>query len=281
MAMMYCPECGQRISDKANKCIHCGKVFAEEEVIQEEIKCGECGYILADSDEECPNCGCPIVRVVNEEDSISQQEEAARRKTEKKKKKIIIGVIVALVLCVGFGIVFKVYSEHKAKLAYRESYNQYIVFLERAKLMMVSGGSDAETLCNLTAKVWKNAIYEDSDYETNKYTKPNGYFVYDFNTALKNLYDDTETQETVSDIRSSQGLVKDLIKKMQDPPKDLEKCYDTVTELYESYKVITDMAISPTGSYNDFTSKVNDEISEFMTAYEKLDNQIPEKMEDK
>ena len=27
MAMIQCPECGQEISDKAKKCIHCGKVF--------------------------------------------------------------------------------------------------------------------------------------------------------------------------------------------------------------------------------------------------------------
>ena len=37
MAMINCPECGQEISDKAKKCIHCGKVFVEEEIIKEEI----------------------------------------------------------------------------------------------------------------------------------------------------------------------------------------------------------------------------------------------------
>ena len=38
MAMINCPECGQEISDKAKKCIHCGKVFVEEEIIKEEIE---------------------------------------------------------------------------------------------------------------------------------------------------------------------------------------------------------------------------------------------------
>ncbi len=30
MAMIHCPECGQEISDKAKKCIHCGKALVEE-----------------------------------------------------------------------------------------------------------------------------------------------------------------------------------------------------------------------------------------------------------
>lgn len=38
MAMIQCPECGYEISDKAKKCIHCGKIFVEEEVVQEEIR---------------------------------------------------------------------------------------------------------------------------------------------------------------------------------------------------------------------------------------------------
>ena len=30
MAMIKCPECGQEISNKAKKCVHCGKVIIEE-----------------------------------------------------------------------------------------------------------------------------------------------------------------------------------------------------------------------------------------------------------
>lgn len=30
MALIYCPHCGKPISDKAEKCIHCGVTFNEE-----------------------------------------------------------------------------------------------------------------------------------------------------------------------------------------------------------------------------------------------------------
>ena len=60
MAIIKCPECGQDISDKAKKCIHCGKVFVEEEIGKVFVVCAECGAELAETDEYCPNCGCPV-----------------------------------------------------------------------------------------------------------------------------------------------------------------------------------------------------------------------------
>ena len=32
IAMISCPECGEQISDKSKKCVHCGYVFVEEPV---------------------------------------------------------------------------------------------------------------------------------------------------------------------------------------------------------------------------------------------------------
>ncbi len=281
MAMIQCPECGQEISDKAKKCIHCGKVFVEEKPANEEIRCSECGAVLAETDEICPNCGCPVEKITKQEEAKPQQVEVASIKMAAKTKKIIIGIIIAIIICVGGGVGYKIYSDNKAEQLYRESYNEYIDNLGQAQILMLSSGSDAELLCNLTLRVWGNAISEDSDNETDKYTK-NKYGVWnDFNTALANLYADSSTTRKVSNIKSNQSSVKDLIKKLQNPPEGLEKCYDTVSDLYEAYKILTDLAISPSGSYRDFGTKKSDAVSDFMSAYEKLDNQIPEKLKDK
>ena len=110
-----------------------------------------------------------------------------------------------------------------------------------------------------------------------KYTRKE-YGWNDFNTALANLYADSETQGTVSDIESNQVSVKELIKKLQNPPEGLDKCYDTVSELYEAYKILTDLSISPSGNYSGFSTNKSNAVSDFMSAYEKLDNQIPEKI---
>lgn len=281
MAMIQCPECGQEISDKAKKCIHCGKVFVEEKPVNEEIRCSECGAVLAEADEICPNCGCPVEKVIKQEDTKPQQVEVASIKIVTKTKKIIIGIIVAIIICVGGGVGCKIYSDNKAEQLYRESYNEYIDNLGQVQILMLSGGSDAESLCNLTLRVWGNAIYEDIDYETDKYTRPNGYFVSDFNEAIGNLYADSETKDTIDDIENNQASVKELIKKLQNTPEGLDKCYDTVSDLYEAYKTLTDLAINPSGNYTGFSTKKSDAVSDFMSAYEKLDNQLPEKLKDK
>ena len=284
MAMIQCPECGQEISDKAKKCIHCGKIFIEETMVStssEEIKCNECGSVLTQDDEICPNCGCPVEKEVNGDVSMSQQAGAAGNKMKSKSKKLVIGIVIAVIviLCVSGGMGYKIYSDHREEQIYKESYNEYINNLVQVQYLMLSGGSEAESLCNLTLRVWANTIYEDKDSETDKYTRPDGYFVSDFNEALSNLYADSSTVTKVSDIASNQTSVKDLIKKMQNPPEGLEKCYDTVSDLYDSYKILSDLAKNPSGSYNEFGEKKSDAVTDFMSTYEKLDNQIPEKLE--
>lgn len=295
MALYKCPECGREISDKAKKCIHCGRVFVEEKPVNGEIRCIECGAVLVETDEICPHCGCPVEKIIKQEDIKPQQVEFASIKMAAKIQKIIIGTIIAIIICVGGGVGYKINSDNKAKQLYRESYNEYIDNLGQVQILMLSGGSDAESLCDLTLKVWGNAIYKKSDSETNKYTREwdyadlytgefrdvEGEKFYDFDTALANLYTDSSTTEKVSNIESNQSSVKDLIKKLQNPPEGLDKCYNTVYDLYEAYKILTDLATNPSGSYEEFGTKKSDAVSDFMSSYEKLDNQTPEKLKDK
>ena len=42
MAMTTCPNCGEQISDKAKKCVHCGTVLVPEE----KKYCPDCGAEL-------------------------------------------------------------------------------------------------------------------------------------------------------------------------------------------------------------------------------------------
>ncbi|MBQ8325555.1 MAG: zinc ribbon domain-containing protein [Lachnospiraceae bacterium] len=279
MAMINCPECGQDISDKAAMCVHCGMVFGEAWKNKVELRCEECGASLVETDNMCPKCGCPVENKTVEESIMPQKIEVTSKKMAKKTKIVILVVIITLVLGVAGGVGYKVYSDNKAEQEYQEAYNAYIDNLTSAKFLMVKGGSDAEALCNLTLRVWGNAIFQNRDEETDKYTRPDGSFVSDFNEAVANLYIDSDTQDIISNISSNQMSVKRLIKQLQNPPKGLEKCYDTVSDLYEAYKTLTDLAISPSGNYSGFSANKSDVVSDFMSAYEKLDNQLPEKFE--
>lgn len=186
-----------------------------------------------------------------------------------KKKLVVLGIVILIVVCgvIGFVLVSK---NNKAS---------YIEKLETTRLEMLDGGSDAESLCNLTSRVWYNAIYEEYDEETDKYTRTDygiaDYFV-DFNEAIENLYSDEEIINEVSSIQDNQKNVKALIKDLQNPPQDLENCYDTILNMYDYYKNLTDLAISPTGSLEDYSDSKNDAVDGFMTEFEKLDNIMPE-----
>lgn len=282
MAMINCPECGKEISDKAKKCVYCGKVFSEEENIQQEIRCSECGEILSKNDKICPKCGCPVDEETSEIDlKKPQQVEVTNIKVTANTKKMIIGIVAAIAICFLGLVGYKAYSNNKAEKNYQQTYNEYISNLRQVQILMISGGSDAEKMCNLTARVWSNAIYEKRDDETDMYTRPNGFFVSDFNDALQNLWEDSDIENTLAGIESNQDSVKAVMKKLQNPPEKLDKCYDTVSDLYESYKVLTDLAVNPTGNYTTFTSNKSNAVSDFMASYEKLDSQIPEKIEEK
>ena len=55
MALVKCIECGNLISNEAEKCPHCGIPFDSC------FKCPECGSFIVYGDSKCSNCGCPIV----------------------------------------------------------------------------------------------------------------------------------------------------------------------------------------------------------------------------
>ena len=80
---------------------------------------------------------------------------------------------------------------------------------------MITGGAKAEEAGNLIKSVWYNAIYEERDNTTDKYTRPDGFFVDDFNDALANLFADTTFTEIIEEIKENQkvvsGYMKDLI----------------------------------------------------------------------
>ena len=56
MAMIVCPHCGEQVSEKAKKCVHCGAILIPEE----KKHCMECGAELEEGMTECPKCGCPV-----------------------------------------------------------------------------------------------------------------------------------------------------------------------------------------------------------------------------
>lgn len=269
MAMTTCPNCGEQISDKAKKCVHCGAVL-----IQEEKKyCPDCGAELEEGMESCLKCGCPIENDATSE-VIPQQVEVTGVKVSKKSKKlIVIGIIAVIAVAISAAVGVQVHKKNMAAKAAEEAQKQseeYGSNLSLAAYSMLSGASDAETCGNLIKQVWYNAIYKESDSKTDKYTKPDGYYVSDFNDALQNLFSDSSFSSQLADINDNKDTVNSLMKKLKNPPENYKDAYDSLSKLYDAYISLTNLATDPTGSLQTYSQNFNDADSETLNCYNAL-----------
>lgn len=61
MALINCPECGNNISDKADKCIHCGfPIYMKVNMTLPKKKCSFCGYLNEGYANNCVSCGAEL-----------------------------------------------------------------------------------------------------------------------------------------------------------------------------------------------------------------------------
>lgn len=101
--MIKCPECGGEISDKADRCVHCGCNI---------VVCPECGQAVANS-EFCPNCGMKLAPAPRTNEQEQLQTENAFQTADNVQKlwesENSAGKIVAKVLKYG-GLVFHIIS---------------------------------------------------------------------------------------------------------------------------------------------------------------------------
>lgn len=265
MAMMKCPNCGEQVSDKAKKCVHCDTILIPEE----KRYCQECGAELEDEMVVCSKCGCPVENMASRE-TEPQPVEVTGVKIDRKSKKIIM--IVAAVLLIAILTAVIVVQEQKKKEAEEETkrMERYLSNLESVTYSMISGAGEAENCGNLTKKVWYNAIYKEWDDSTDDFTREDGYFVSDFNVALQNLYADSDFSAEISGIVDNQNTVNSLMKKLKNPPDEYEDAYTAVTELYDAYLTLTNLVIKPVGSFQTFSSNFNDADSNVVNCYNEV-----------
>ena len=244
MALITCPECGEQVSDKAKKCVHCGASL----VLEEKSFCPECGATITGKVKNCPNCGCPI---------------AKKKKPKNKKKLMIIGVIVVIAVIVACIVGSKASAKHRV-----ESYNQDMgIVLQK----MLDSAQSTEECCNLLIKVWDNSINEVRDSETDQYTRPDGYFLSDFNDALVNVQTDKDFSQKVSDIEAAQKEVSQMMQELKNPPEEYTDAYKAVNSVYNSYIEFTQLIINPSGSYNSYTDDYYDIKSDLLERITKVE----------
>ena len=139
MAMITCPHCGESVSDKATRCVHCGQTLE----VENGRYCPECGADLTDDMTECPKCGCPISNTSTETGDEKPQKVEVTSVNVPKKTKKLVGIVVVLLLAVG-AVVFGMTQYQKKKEAeeYAQALEEYADNLKEATITMLEGASE-------------------------------------------------------------------------------------------------------------------------------------------
>lgn len=90
MALMTCPECGGKMSDKAPKCPHCGAVAAAMRKEKSTVSCSECGNILPENAAVCSVCGSPVGETAPAPRKITVQPAPYIRSNEDEQFEIVL-----------------------------------------------------------------------------------------------------------------------------------------------------------------------------------------------
>lgn len=205
----------------------------------------------------CPKCE----ETISEKATVCPRCNSAVKQKQKKHKGTIISIIVFALIVVS---VLEIGISQKAKEL------KYYSNMETVSFTMLDGAAKAEDAGNLIKSVWYNAIFEERNSETDKYTMKNGKFVDDFNDVLSELFADENFSNSISEIVTNQSDVANLMKQLKEPPKKYEEAYSVLKVYYDNYLKMTKIVINPTGSLNTFSEDFNTYDNNTVDSYEKM-----------
>lgn len=250
MALIYCPNCGNAVSNQAVACPRCSFPISSVNVPFD--TCKDCGAQLSGTEQFCPVCGCPV----------------RKKKSSAKKAAILITaalLLFGIVAVTVFGVVIPGVLNEQRKQTYSSD-------LRSASYLMISGAADAEAAGNLIVSVWSNTIYEKADPETDPFTHSMGRgFNDDFNDSLSALFSDSSFQSKIKTIKDNRESVLKKMKALQNPPQGYEEAYAAAKDLYDAYLEFTSIVIDPTGSLNSFSDSFQSADSRTVKYYDTLE----------
>ena len=268
--MAFCNKCGKEIPEGERFCPECSATAqprpeTEQAEDRPSISAG------AGTEPVAPAGGYPVEKT--DKESFEDQPQKAEitsinlpKAKKSAKKYIILSAIIAVLIIAGVVAIFIIQNNRAEQIR-----KDYMDNLRIASLKMLSGAAEAESAGNLIRNVWYNTIYEKRDSETDKYTRDSyGRFNDDFNDSLTALFADSSFQSKINNIKDSKDAVTQLMKSLQNPPEEYKDAYIAIKAYYDSYLELTSLAISPSGSYNTFTSNFSQADSETVRCYEAM-----------
>jgi len=238
------------------------------------INCPECQHEVSDTVKACPHCGYSIAK--EEPTKVEVTSVSFKSKNPKKLLKVVVA-IVALIVVVAVSLSLKAkndqkISEENSRLAQEEYVNNLILLMDTS----FEAASTSEDVIVLATNVWRDTIYKTRNEETSKYTMSGNSFRDDFNDSIASMYEDNIIKVKVNKAIRKMDELDLQMKLLNNPPEGLEMCYSTAQTLYTTCQGIVDLAESPKGNLDSFTTAKSEKIDKYLEAYKLLNTQIPD-----
>lgn len=112
MALIKCPECGKKISDKSDECVYCGFPVADVDFSTiAKRKCEYCGRMSEGFEDECLGCGAPLPRAKTIKNN--NQNTYSKVYTQSgESRKVVITETINRRYCLQCGRIIPTFEEH-------------------------------------------------------------------------------------------------------------------------------------------------------------------------
>ena len=107
-------------------------------------------------------------------------------------------------------------------------------------------------VCDKVSTTWRNAIVNNIDHH--------GRYCYDFNEALKKLFEEYQSDGTIDKIELHKNKMINSAKLLNNPPKSRKDCYNDYMEIVSEASSIVRMATDPSGSLQSYNNQTNETV---------------------
>ena len=256
--MKYCPQCKTWESDIAAYCPRCGSFLQSSDMEKTDYFAYNGNPSFPPNTQNSPESVAPQL-----DSAIPVISTETPELPSGKKKKTIIILAVVLSVCMVLGVVSIVVVNSIKKEKELEKYKK---LLDETYEEICDNAKKAESYATLESKVWRNCIYENESYETDKYTKNEyGRFYDDFNTALLSFY--IGESSTHNSVEGNDEHIKESMSELKDCPQKYEEEYKILKKLYTSYSTLADFVLGDSSySWTTFNEALENAKSDFKTA---------------
>lgn len=214
-----------------------------------QFECPHCNETLIVEDDsegvelECPSCSGLLI--VPEADPIPVTPIRTRRpaptpkKTSRSKTPAIIGMLLTVLVC-GAVVAIVVRNKSASKAAAAQAYRADMAEATKA---IIDEAAQCVKVCTLISAEWQNFQKHSSG-----------------RTQIVSLEDRLAPvlKKHADSLASYKSAIDASVSDLSTPPQSLQSVHKTFTSLYDIYEQLQELASAPTGSYEQYLSRVSE-----------------------